>query len=211
MSTSWVARSTVTPTSRIRAGNGPARRLDDRVDRRQPARLEQPAELEDRRVEPLDVADLDRHAARRAPRRRSGSASSSVAASGFSTRTGDAALDRGERERQVGRRRRGDDDRVELGLGDHRQRLGEPLGAGSPASPRRARPAPGRRRRRAGRRAATTRTRRWLRPIDPSPTRPTPQLAVPAGRPGVRSSRRLGLGASASAAMAARRPPGPRR
>ena len=63
MSTSWVARSTVTPTSRIRAGNGPARRLTRsrrRVDS-QPA-VEQPAELEDGRVEPLDVTDLDRDA-----------------------------------------------------------------------------------------------------------------------------------------------------
>ena len=65
---------------------GPA--AGDREDRRQPARLEQPAELEDGRVEALDVADLDR---RRPGRRGRGDdpsrASADVAASGFSTRT----------------------------------------------------------------------------------------------------------------------------
>ena len=48
------------PTSRMRAGNGPARRLvmANTLDS-QPG-LEEPAELEDRRIEPFDVADLDR-------------------------------------------------------------------------------------------------------------------------------------------------------
>ena len=107
---------------------GPAR--GDRVDGRQPALADEPAELEDGGIEPLDVADLDRARRAPAPRPRSPSPSSTVAASGFSTRTADAALDRREGEGHVGRRRGGDDDRVELRLRDHRQRLGESLGAG---------------------------------------------------------------------------------
>jgi hypothetical protein len=41
----------------------------------------------------------------------------------------DPSLDRRERERHVRRRRRGDDDSVELGFREHRERLGEPLRA----------------------------------------------------------------------------------
>ena len=44
---------------------------------------------------------------------------------------GDAALDRGEGQRQVGVGRGRDDDAVEVRLGDHRERVGEALGAGA--------------------------------------------------------------------------------
>ena len=128
MSTSWVARSMVTPTSRMRAGNGPGATARDGEDRRQPAGLEQPTELEDRRVEPLDMADLDR---RRAARGRRGDESV-----GFGRRRrqrlldedGDPALERGQRQREVAGRRRRDDDGVELRFGEHRQRLAVALG-----------------------------------------------------------------------------------
>ena len=65
------------------------------------------------------------------------------------------ALDRGEGERHVGRRRGGDDDGVELGLGDHRQRLRERLGAGLRGGGGEGLGGPDRRPRPAGRRAAT--------------------------------------------------------
>ena len=81
---------------------GPAR--GDRVDGRQPARVDQPAELEHGRVEPLDVADLDRDAGRArrvddphrlVDRRRER----------LLDEDRDAPLDRREGERHVGRRR----------------------------------------------------------------------------------------------------------
>ena len=103
----------VADPGRERAG-APAERSSRCVES-QPSPSSRPSS-QDGRVEPLDVADLDRHARRARRRATISSASSSVAASGFSTRTGDAALDRGERERHVGRRRGGDDDGVELRL-----------------------------------------------------------------------------------------------
>ena len=129
MSTSWVARSTVTPTSRIRAGNGPARRRRDRVDRRQPAVVDQPAELEHGRVEPLDVADLDRAPRSRGPRRRSASPRRSWPRAA-SRRGPRCPRSMAARASGTWGRRGGDDDGVELRLGDHRQRLREALGAG---------------------------------------------------------------------------------
>ena len=71
------------------------------------------------------------------------SASAGVAASGFSTRTAMPRSIGGQREREVGRRRRGDDDGVEVGLDEHRLRLGVAFRARSPAR-RRARGRPGR-------------------------------------------------------------------
>ena len=129
MSASWVARSIVTPTSRMRAGNGPARRLTMAKMRGQPALAQQLPEAQDRRVVALDVADLDRHAGRAArgnDRQRLG------------VRRGKRLLDEDRhatRDRRLGERavegrRRGDDHAVELGLGDHRHRVREARGTG---------------------------------------------------------------------------------
>ena len=114
----------VADPGRERAGP-PAR---DGVDGRQPARGQQAAELEDRRVEALDVADLDGHA----PGAGRGDDPERLldrAGQRLLDEDGDAALDRRQGEVEVGGRRRRDDERVELDLGDHRQRLGEALGA----------------------------------------------------------------------------------
>ena len=116
----------VADARRERTGT-PAR---DRVDRREPATLEeQPAELEHRRVEPFDVADLQRHAAALRGVDERGGVLGRRREWLFDER-GHAAFERRQRERQVRRRRRGDDDRVEVGFGEHREGLREPLGAG---------------------------------------------------------------------------------
>ena len=198
MSTSWVARSTrhadvADPgRERTRPAGSRSRRRD-----RQPAGLEQPAELEDRRVEPLDVADLDGRRARRRCRgddlvglgRRRGER--------LLDEDGDAALDRGQGERQVAGRRSRDDDRVEVRLGQHRHRFRERLGAGSRGRGGQRGRRPGRRWPRGGRRAAPRRTRRWFRPIDPSPISPTRTSRSPTGDQapviGAARSARLGV------------------
>ena len=101
----------------------------DRVDGRQPALPDQPPELEHGRVEPLDVTDLDRHAGC-ARRGNDLDARFDRGRERLLDEDGDPAFDRGQGERNVGRRRCGDDDGIDLGLGQHRERLGEPLGAG---------------------------------------------------------------------------------
>ena len=184
MSTSCVARSTVTPTSRMRAGNGPARRLviAKTVDS-QPASSSRPSS----RTAGLNRSMWPTWTGGAPARRRGGH---DLVRLGRRRRQrlldedGDPALDRGEGERQVGRRRRGDDDGVEVGLGEHRQRLGEALGAGRAAAaaervgvrvgdghePDVRRPGPGR----AG----------GCGPSSPRPIEPDAQLAVADRRPG---------------------------
>ena len=153
----------------------------DGEDRRQPAGLEHPPELEDRRVEPLDMADLDRRRAGRAmPRRRSDRLPPIVEASGFSTRT---AIPRSIAARVSGRwlvvgaamTTASRSASASMASGSRR------AGRRTVRSPRRARPAPDPRRPPGGRRAAPPRTRRWLRPIVPRPISPTRTSRSPTG------------------------------
>ena len=101
---------------------------DDRVDRGEPAVGEQAAELQDRRVESLHVADLHGNAARLArlddPERLIDGGCDRLL-----DEDSDVTLDRRPGEGLVGGRRSRDDDRVEVGLRDHRERLRESLGA----------------------------------------------------------------------------------
>ena len=154
-----------------------ARRSRRRVES-QP-RVEQPAELEDGRVEPLDVADLDGHARRAAPRRRSRSRPRPWSRP--------AASRRGPRSRARWRRApaatwvvvgaamttasRSASASIASGSA-------KPWRAGRGRWPRRGRPRSGSAT--ATRRAPSVapRTRRWLRPIEPSPTSPTRSVAV---------------------------------
>ncbi len=102
----------------------------DREDVRQPAGLEQPPELEDGGIEALDVADLDRWRARR---RRGGHDPVRLRRrrrQRLLDEDRDAAPERRQGERQVRGGRGRDDDRVEVRLCQHRERLGECLGAG---------------------------------------------------------------------------------
>ena len=86
------------------------------------------------------------------------SASCGVAASGFSTSAATPRTDGGEPEREVGRRRGGDDDGIEVVVRQHRLRLVVALGVGRSRAPprasRRADPRSPRARRPRGRSAA---------------------------------------------------------
>ena len=202
MSTSWVARSTVTPTSRMRAGNGPARRLEiaKTVDS-QPASSRRPSSR---------IAGLKRSMwptwTGGAPRRR-GRGHDLV---GFGRcrgerlldEDGDPALDRCERERQVAGRRSRDDDRVEVGLGQHRHRLVVRLRAGVGAGRARGRSGPGRRPRPAGRRRSSRQDAQVVPAHRPKADQPDAQLAVADREPRRRSSAQR---AARSPACASRR------
>ena len=168
----------MTPTSRMRAGNGPARRLTIEYSVvSQPSR-EQLAETQHGRVEALDVADLDRDARRprrrarsRAPRRASpraasrrapaGRARSRRCASGQWNVVGAAMTMASSCASRI--IASGSDHACAPDCGD---RGGDALRRPGPR-PRRASP-------RRGREI----TRTWLRPIEPSPTSPMRSGAV---------------------------------
>ena len=189
----------VTPTSRMRAGNGPGAPARDGVERsRASPRARQPAQLEDGRVEALDVADLERDAARPGPPRRA------RAPPPPSPR---AASPRGPaRPRSIAARASGAWAVVgaamttasSSGLGDHGERVGEAGGTGLRHG---VGEHVGVRVRDRGQDAVLARARdarRWLRPIEPRPARPTRSGAVASGgapgrrpsRPGARPRRR---------------------
>ena len=120
----------MTPTSRIRAGNGPARRLEiAKTSDSQPASSSRPSSRMaglKRSMWPTWTGGAPGAVAAATIR----SASAGVAASGFSMRT---AMPRSSAARASGRcvgGRGRDDDRVEVRLGQHGERLGERLGAG---------------------------------------------------------------------------------
>ena len=196
MSTSWVARSTVTPTSRMRAGNGPDATARDREDRRQPARLEQPPELEDGRIEALDMADLDgRRAGAPMPRRRSGRPPPA---------SRPAASRRGRRCRA--RARPGSSGRwlvVGAAMTTASRSASASIAIGSRRPGRRtavaAARAPGSGSAMAARRTpgSAPSTRRWFRPIVPSPISPTRISRSPTGDQAPVIARPLGRAARA--------------
>ena len=192
MSTSWVARSRVTPTSRIRAGNGPARRLEmaKTVDS-QPASSTRPSSR---------IAGLNRSMW---PTWTGGAPAADAAATssvGLRRRRGqrlldedgDPALDRGQGQRQVAGGRRRDDDRVEVRLGQHGQRLAERW---APDRVLAAARAPG-----SGSATAASRTpgsaaehAQVVAAHRPEADQPDPHLALADGRPGA-GHRRGSLG-----------------
>ncbi len=128
----------MTPTSRMRAGNGPARRLDDGVDRGQPALAQQLARARGR---PGCSARRGPPGPGR-PRARPASTIGQRLLGGRGERLlhehRQAPLDRREGERHVGGGGGRDDDGVDVGLADHRERVGEARRRRSARSPRRA-------------------------------------------------------------------------
>ena len=106
----------------MRSGKGPPRTVLMLWMRYRSSAASRWRELADRRVEALDVADLEQHAALGRAARSSCSASTIVAAIGFSTSTGDAAGDGAIATSEVERRGDRDDDA-------HRSRLGRSSGS----------------------------------------------------------------------------------
>ena len=167
-----------------RERTGPPAR--DRKDRRQPAGFEEPSELEDGGIEPLDVADLD---GRRAGGRRRGHDPVGLGRGGgqrLLDEDGDPALDRGEGERQVGRGRGGDDDRVEVRLGDSNDVGSVKACTPDPAVAAASASASGSATAASLTPGSPPRTRRWFRPIEPEPDQPDAHLARADRRPGAR-------------------------
>ncbi len=127
------------------------------------------------------MADLDRDAGARVPRRRSASPRRSWPRA--ASRRGPRCPARSPRGRAARGRSSGRRSRPRRAP----PRRSSPAAPRSPGrrsgrSPRRAPRRPGRRRRPAGCRPGRTRIRRWLRPIDPRPARPTRSARAPAGR-----------------------------
>ena len=112
---------------------GPRAPAGHRVHGPYPAAAQQPAELQHRRVEPLDMANLEGDATASC-RSHEEEALLDGGGEGLFHEDRQAPFNRRGSELDVGRGRRRDDHGVELRLVDHRQRIGPATGVGALAS-----------------------------------------------------------------------------